>query len=343
MTVTPPIYRIEGLVHRYNSDPVLAVDRLEIEPASIVGLAGPNGSGKSTLLKLMAFIIQPTRGRVLFNGVPAVPFDESVRFKVTLLTQEPYLMKRTVYKNIAYGLKVRGDRDNWVQSVHDALTLVGLDPEIFSRRMWNELSGGEAQRVALAARLVLQPKVLLLDEPTASVDAASSELIRNASLRARSEWGTTLVIASHDREWLYDVCDEVIHLFKGKLVGGGRSNMIFGPWILAENGHYTKLLGNDRHFTVSAPPSADAAAFIDPTAIHIVEKKEMPLTANTAFVDGTVTRLSMVKQSGDLFADVRAGSLTLVVRVDESHLAAMALHRGWPVRLAYRPDRIRWH
>lgn len=337
-----PIYRIENLVHRYNSDPALTVDGLDIEPASIMGLVGPNGSGKSTLLKLMAFIFRPTQGRILFDGVPAVPFDELVRFQVTLLTQDPYLMKRTVYKNIAYGLKVRRDGGNWARSVHDALAMVGLDPDAFARRQWDELSGGEAQRVALAARLVLKPRVLLLDEPTASVDAASSELIRAASLRARREWGTTLVIASHDREWLYDVCDEVIHLFKGKPVGTGRSNMIFGPWIRHDNGRYTKSLGDGNRFTVSAPPTADATAFIDPAAIRIVEKGDVSSTANTEFVDGTVTRLSLERLSGDLFADVRAGSLTLVVRVAESHVAAMTLHRGWPVTLAYQPESIRW-
>ncbi len=188
MTRSQPIYRIENLVHRYNSRPVLAVDRLDIEPASILGLVGPNGSGKSTLLKLMAFILPPTQGRILFDGKAALPFDESVRFLVTLLTQDPYLMKRTVFKNIAYGLKVRGNRENWTRPVREALTMVGLDPDGFAQRQWDELSGGEAQRVALAARLVLKPRVLLLDEPTASVDAASSELIRAASLRARSEW-----------------------------------------------------------------------------------------------------------------------------------------------------------
>lgn len=337
-----PIYRIENLVHRYHSDPVLAVDRLDIEPASIMGLVGPNGSGKSTLLKIMAFILRPTQGRIFFDGVPAVPFDESVRFQVTLLTQDPYLMKRTVFKNIAYGLKVRGDRGNWGHSVHEALTMVGLDTDVFTRRQWDELSGGEAQRTALAARLVLKPRVLLLDEPTASVDAASSELIRAASLRARSEWGTTLVIASHDREWLYDVCDEVIHLFKGKPAGNGRSNMIFGPWIRESGGVYTKSLGDGIRFTVSAPPNADATAFIDPAAIRIIDKGAASTPANIALVDGTVTRLSLERQSGKLFADVRAGLLTLIVRMDESHLAAMTLHRGWPVTLAYRPDAIRW-
>jgi tungstate transport system ATP-binding protein len=341
-TVPHPIYRIENLIHHYNGQPVLEIDGLAIAPTSIMGLVGPNGSGKSTLLKLMAFIFRPTEGRILFDGVPALPFDESVRFQVTLLTQDPYLMKRTVFKNIAYGLQVRGHREDWTRPVHEALAMVGLDPDTFARRQWDELSGGEAQRVALAARLALKPRVLLMDEPTASVDAASSELIRTAALRARSEWGTTLVIASHDREWLYDVCDEVNHLFKGKPAGTGRSNMIFGPWISAESGLYAKVLADGSRFTVSAPPDADATAFIDPAAIRILDKGAASTTANTVSVEGTVTRLSLERHSGNLFADVRTGSLTLVVRVDESHLAAMTLNRGWPVTLVYRPDSIRW-
>jgi tungstate transport system ATP-binding protein len=337
-----PIYRIENLVHRYNREPVLKVDCLDIEPASIVGLVGPNGSGKSTLLKLMAFILRPTEGCIRFDGVPAAPFDESVRFQVTLLTQDPYLMKRTVFNNIVYGLKVRGDRGRWTQPVHDALAMVGLDPDTFARRQWDELSGGEAQRVALAARLVLNPRVLLLDEPTASVDARSSELIRSASLRARNDWGTTLVIASHDREWLYDVCDEVLHLFKGVPAGKGRSNMIFGPWVAEADGRYAKLLGDGSRLMVSTPPDGDATAFIDPAAIRILVKGEAATGPDTVSVDGLVTRLSLEQQSGDLFADVRVGPLSLVVRVTESHLAAMTLHRGWPVTLSYRPDSIRW-
>lgn len=337
-----PIYRIENLTHQYNRQPVLEIDRLTVEPASILGLVGPNGSGKSTLLKLMAFVFRPTQGRILFNGSPAFPFDESVRFQVTLLTQDPYLMKRPVFNNIAYGLKVRGDRENWTRPVHDALTMVGLDPNIFALRQWDELSGGEAQRVALAARLVLKPQVLLLDEPTASVDAASSELIRTASLRARSEWGTTLVIASHDRQWLHDVCDDVLHLFKGKPAGSGRSNMIFGPWIPLDDGRYHKMLGDDRRLVVSAPPNADATAFLDPAAIRILGEGDTPTADSTVLVDGTVTRLAVEPRNGDLFADVRIGSFTLVVRVAESHLAAMTLHKGWPVTLAYRPGSIRW-
>ena len=340
--MTSPVYRIANLIHRYNQQPVLTVDQLTVAPSSILGLVGPNGSGKSTLLKLMAFIFKPTHGQILFRGRPALPFDKRVRSQVTLLTQEPYLMKRTVFRNVAYGLKVRGERENWQPPVDDALQMVGLDAGLFSRRQWDELSGGEAQRVALAARLILRPKVLLLDEPTANVDAASSERIRTASLRARDEWGTTLVIASHDREWLYDVCDEVVHLFKGKLAGVGRSNMIFGPWVRDSHGRYSKQLDNDRNLPVSEPPKQDATAFLDPTSIRILNEEENVDGTHTVVVKGIVTRLALEKLGGELFADVQLGSLTLVVRVVESRLTAMTLHRGWPVSLAYRPDSIRW-
>lgn len=337
-----PIYQLEKIVHRYNDQPVLTMDRLDIQPSSIVGLVGPNGSGKSTLLKLMGFIHRPSKGRILFNGVPAKPFDESVRFQVTLLTQDPYLMKRPVFKNIAYGLNVREDRRDWEKPIREALTMVGLDPDTFYRRQWDQLSGGEAQRVALAARLVLKPAVLLLDEPTASVDAASSELIRSASLRARKEWGTTLVIASHDRQWLHDVCDEVLHLFKGKPAGSGRANMIFGPWVQKADGDYAKFIGDGRYLAVPKPPTDDATAFIDPAAIHIVSSRDVTTGAGRMTVEGTVTRLALDPPTGTLFADVRIGSFTLVVRVEESHLATITLHRGWPVTLAYRLDTIRW-
>ncbi|BBO91040.1 energy-coupling factor ABC transporter ATP-binding protein [Desulfosarcina ovata] len=339
--MTQPIYRIENLIQRYHGRPVLTIDRLEIQPASIMGLAGPNGSGKSTLLKLLAFTARPDEGQILFNGSPAAPFDDAVRFQVTLLTQEPYLMKRTVFNNIVYGLRVRGQCGDCTAVVHDAMTLVGLDPEVFAHRQWSELSGGEAQRVALAARLVLKPLVLLLDEPTASVDAASSELIRSASLNARREWGTTLVIASHDREWLYDVCDEVAQLFKGRLTGTGRINTLFGPWEPGDGGTWYKRLGNETRMAVSKPPHADAIAFIEPAVFRILTKDEYP-AASEASIRGTVTRLSLERHSGFLFADVRVGAFTLVVRVEEAHLAAMTLHHGWPVTLAYRPERIRW-
>ena len=135
----------------------LAVDRLDIEPGSIAGLAGPNGSGKSTLLRLLAFLETPASGTLTFMGNPVPGKPNGVHRQVTLLVQEPYLLKRSVHANVAYGLKARGE-SGITKKVNHALEIVGLSPDEFSHRQWYELSGGEAQRVALAARLVLKPK-----------------------------------------------------------------------------------------------------------------------------------------------------------------------------------------
>ena len=100
------IFQITNLEHYYNRAPALKINTFSISPASIVGLIGPNGSGKTTLLKLLAFVEKPSKGNILFKGKSAEPFADSVRFQVTLLTQEPYLMKRSVFENISYGKDV---------------------------------------------------------------------------------------------------------------------------------------------------------------------------------------------------------------------------------------------
>ena len=88
------IYKIQDIDHYYGDKQVISIDDLTVKPASIVGLIGPNGSGKSTLLKLLGFLEEPTYGSLLFKGKKVAPFSNDVRFKVTLLTQEPYLMQR---------------------------------------------------------------------------------------------------------------------------------------------------------------------------------------------------------------------------------------------------------
>lgn len=210
------LIKLFNVRQRYGGRTVLSVDRLAIEPGSIVGLAGPNGSGKSTLLRLLAFLEAPSSGTLTFMGEPTSIKPNGVHRQVTLLVQEPYLLKRTVHANIAYGLKVRGETEVSTR-VNRALEMVGLNPELFVQRKWFELSGGEAQRVALAARLVLKPKVLLMDEPTASLDGKSATLIRQAALAARKDYGASLVIASHDMAWLNAVSDHIVHLEHGTI------------------------------------------------------------------------------------------------------------------------------
>ena len=210
------LYELLDVAQHYGDREVLRVPELAIEERTITGLAGPNGSGKSTLIRLLAFLEAPRSGRIVYGGKARQPGENGVRREVTLLTQEPYLLKRSVSANVAYGLKVRG-RGGETGRVEEALAMVGLPAEKFARRAWYELSGGEAQRVALAARLVLRPRVLLMDEPTASLDEESAHLIHDAALTAREQWGTTLVVVSHDAGWLSRVADDILYMRAGRL------------------------------------------------------------------------------------------------------------------------------
>lgn len=335
------VYRVQDLKHFYKNQLVLEIERLSIQANSIVGLIGPNGSGKSTLLRLLGFIEKPIHGHIFFKGKPAQPFSADVRFKVTLLSQEPYLMRRSVYRNIAYGLRWRSNGGNLRARIHEALALVGLDADNFALRPWYALSGGEAQRVALAARLVLQPEVLLLDEPTASVDAVSAELIKEASLRARREWGTTLVIASHDWQWLYEVCDDVRHLYKGRIFGTGKENIILGPWRPHQGDYWAKALPDGQYVVVPAPPAPEAVAIIAQLSFSDATPPN-PTGTGAVVLSGIISRLTLEKPTGDIVATVLIGNLPITVKLSQKQMRDGRIFPGKQLYICYDPDSVRW-
>jgi tungstate transport system ATP-binding protein len=224
--MSAPLYALRGVEVGYGQAPaqasVLHVPELSIERGSILGLVGHNGSGKSTLLKLLGFLLEPLAGVLEFDGrvVDAAGYRSGhiLRRRAVLLGQDTCLLKRSVAANVAYGLKLRGlpAPDSLLA---EGLSLVGLDFAEFGPRPWRALSGGEARRVALAARLVLGPEALLLDEPTTGLDRASVGHVQRAVLAARESRGATLVIASHDVDWLKSCADQVLLLDEGRIAG----------------------------------------------------------------------------------------------------------------------------
>ncbi|MDJ0782569.1 MAG: ATP-binding cassette domain-containing protein [Desulfosarcinaceae bacterium] len=334
------IYQLDNITQRYAGKTVLHLPELSLEGPAIVGLIGPNGSGKSTLMRILGFLQAPTSGEVRYRGRPARPFDPAVRFAVTMLPQEPFLMHRTVAANIAYGLKLRGNGGDLEARIAEALDLVGLDPAAFARRQWYQLSGGEAQRVALAARLALTPRVLLMDEPTARVDEASSQRIQAAALEARRERGTTLVIASHDWEWLYSICDTVLCLFRGQLIGGAKGNLIRGPWEVDDRGSYLRRLNGGQLFRVPPPPADEAVAFLAPEAVALNPLEAGP--TGHAHLKGILTRLALEPNHRQLTATIMVGDLALSARLTVERVAEQQLYPGRTVTLSYTPASIRW-
>jgi tungstate transport system ATP-binding protein len=191
------MYDLRGVARDYGGRRVLALESLEIERGEIFGLVGPSGAGKSTLLRLLAFVEPPSAGVLTFDGAPAsngaLPLAQ--RRRVTLVFQRPILLKRSVEENVAYGLHLRGERDARAK-VRAALQMVGLEPLAAARAA--SLSGGEMQRAALARALVLEPDVLLLDEPTANLDPYNVGLIESIVREQNQQRGTTVVLVTHN-------------------------------------------------------------------------------------------------------------------------------------------------
>ncbi len=172
---------------------VLQVERMALRAGGIAALVGPNGAGKSSLLEVLAFLL-PARGTVRFFGSEPPPGPDARL--VGLLPQRPYLFDTSVEANVGWGLRARGvSRRERTGRVRAALEEVGLSG--FGGRRARALSGGEAQRVALARLLVLEPRVLLLDEPFNHLDPESRERIE-AVVEERARQGVTVVMATHD-------------------------------------------------------------------------------------------------------------------------------------------------
>ncbi|HSL70814.1 MAG TPA: ATP-binding cassette domain-containing protein, partial [Longimicrobiales bacterium] len=166
--VGDPVLELAGLQRRYGGRLVVDIETLEVKAGEILAILGPNGAGKSTLFRLLLLLERADRGELRLNGRALRWGDAEAHRRMAGLFQRPYLFSGSVRANVAYGLRARGmSRAEREARVAAALGDLGLSD--LSERSVSSLSGGEAQRVALARTVVLEPDVLLLDEPTANL------------------------------------------------------------------------------------------------------------------------------------------------------------------------------
>lgn len=209
---------LAGIVFR-RDDFTLQIDNLDLESGRLYLLQGPNGAGKSTLLHMMAMLLVPDRGILKFKGqsVDGKADRQRLRRQITLVEQSPFLFDTSVYRNLAFGLRLRDVRgDLQRRRIAQALKAVGLAN--FEHRRASALSGGESRRVALARALVLRPKMLLLDEPTAGLDRDILPIFERCLTELPGR-GTTVVIAGHDSAQHSRLAGTVLELDRGRLIG----------------------------------------------------------------------------------------------------------------------------
>ncbi|MFI5675116.1 ABC transporter ATP-binding protein [Streptomyces cellulosae] len=229
-----PLLSAEGLhvtfPGRHGDPPARAVDGVElaIRPGEIVALVGESGCGKTTLARALLGLVRPTRGHVRFGGQPLEYSSRSLkayRKRVQLVLQDPtgsLNPRHTVYDAVAEGLRIHGYGGDERAAVASALSRAGLrPPERFFLRYPHELSGGQRQRVVIAGALVLEPELLVADEPVASLDASVRGEILALLLRLRDELGLSALVVTHDLGLAWNIADRVAVMYLGRIVETG--------------------------------------------------------------------------------------------------------------------------
>jgi ABC-type sulfate/molybdate transport systems ATPase subunit len=205
---------------------VLKIDSLDIQRGETLAVVGPNGAGKSTLLLALARLLKPAAGEVIFNGNPLARLDDlEYRRKISFVFQDPLLLDMTVEQNIALGLKFRkmpkAERQTrvwrWIKQ---------LGIESLAKRRASQLSGGEAQRVSLARAFVLEPELLLLDEPFAALDPPTRARLLEDLSALLAEDHRTAVFVTHNLNEAAKLSHRVAVIIEGMLRQVGTAKQI---------------------------------------------------------------------------------------------------------------------
>ena len=204
---------------------VTAIDSLslQLEASNIIVIVGVNGSGKTTLLRLLAGLEEPDFGSIIINN--SVKKTNELRQLSTLVFQKTTMFNRTVFSNLEFGLRLRGyEKDTIKKKISEALEIVGL--EDFENRNAKKISGGEQQRVALARAFLLEPKIMLLDEPTSNLDVNSAKIIEKV-LQERKKSDNIIVLSTHNLYQAKRLGDEIVHIHEGKIINQAKQKDFF--------------------------------------------------------------------------------------------------------------------
>ncbi|MFD7700986.1 ABC transporter ATP-binding protein [Streptomyces caelestis] len=250
-TSTSPLLSARGVriafPGRHGAPDARAVDgvHLDIRRGEIVALVGESGCGKTTLARALLGLVEPTAGRIAFDGRPLEYSGRSLkayRKRVQLVLQDPsgsLNPRHTVYDAVAEGLRIHGHGGDERAVVADALSRAGLrPPERFFLRRPHELSGGQRQRVVIAGALVLEPELLVADEPVASLDASVRGEILALLLRLRAELGLSALVVTHDLGLAWNIADRVAVMYLGRIVETGPVEQV----LTAPRHPYTRAL-----------------------------------------------------------------------------------------------------
>jgi tungstate transport system ATP-binding protein len=259
---------LEGVRKEFDGKSVLAGVTGRIEEGEIFAVIGPSGSGKSTLLRLIDLLDTPTGGTIRVKGIDIHAEREkslTIRRMMGMVFQKPAVFNTTVSENIAVGLRFRGANGGKIrEKVEEALDMVGLTG--YGERRARTLSGGEMQRVALARAMVIEPEILLLDEPTANLDPVSVEKIEELVVRINRGLGTTIVFSTHDMYQGQRLAHRIGVLMKGGFAQVGTPREVF---TLPASRDVARFVGTENVVDGTVVDGEDGASVVDIGGVQV--------------------------------------------------------------------------
>lgn len=328
------LYELKHLKKKRGGRTVLDLS-LGLKTGSVVGLLGPNGAGKTTLLELLAFLSPPSSGEIWYRQ-RRVDFSGPALFRLrrtaVLVQQNPVLFTASVNRNVEFPLKIRGvDRKNRKRIIRELLCLVGM--ETFGQTGAHRLSGGETQRVAIAQALACSPEVILLDEPTASVDTENRIIIERIIRDLNREKGISVIFTSHDAVQASRLSHDILFLRDGRLTVNTHENLFSGNIEKTSKGETVCLIGNGVAIPVKTEKSGRVQISVSPRAARILESDTE--TGSGAPIRGRLIQLTAEK--GELRALVDIG-VPLSILIPGEQTANM--HVGGHVRIDISPESV---
>jgi molybdopterin-binding protein len=335
------VYNLDNLGMVYGENHALKNLSLSITQRSL-GLIGKSGSGKTTLLRILSGLQSQTSGDLYFKeGKVDEGNVQGLRQKATMIFQYPSFMHGDVMTNLAYGLRIRGVPEEVInEKVDEVLKIVSLTG--FGDRDARSLSGGEQQRVALARALLLDPEVLLLDEPTSNLDPVNSRIITDILIR--ESLVRTVIIASHDLDQVKRIAEHVIFLEEGAVTEEGDPYEIDAIRRFTEN----VFVGSSRVeegvsqveigaivIRTSIPLTGRASVHVRPQDI-IISKGWIETSARNQF-RGPITGVN--ERNGIVMIDIDVGEV-FTVQITRRSFNEMGLKLGEPVNISFKASSV---
>jgi len=325
-------YQLIDIECKYTDEMVIGIDQYDFEQNETHVLTGPNGSGKTTLLNVLSLLNKPASGDIYVLGEKVTEENRlMIRRRIGYVEQRPYLFNLTVKENIAIGLKLRGMSKSLCQS-RTANIVDQLGLTFLQNKRAHELSGGEMQKIALARALVLEPEILILDEPFTYLDKAFSAELEQLLMNMRENRSQTIILSAHDHLRAHLLGDHVCSVIDGTLIDESNMNLFHGQY-QPEDGVFTT--GNIKIVAPTLPANTTLIA-VEPREI-VLSREALHSSMRNSF-NGVV---SQIENIDDLFEiTVRAGERIRAV-ISEIAMRDLAVKEGETLWASFKSSVVR--